>query len=90
MVLACVALTVNDANNVLMVDSSDFAQIILTAELKHLVQFCKDQLYTYPAGTFTGFRIENLNNLLQADLYESLTVSTFNDGVLQESISGDH
>ncbi|MFT7335609.1 MAG: gliding motility-associated-like protein/uncharacterized repeat protein (TIGR01451 family) [Porticoccaceae bacterium] len=88
--LACLACAVNDANNVLTADSTDFAQIILTAGVVASGSIAvRDQLYTYPKGTFAGFTIEDLNAASELNLFQSLTVSTFNDGVLQESIAGD-
>ncbi len=44
--------------------------------------------YTFPAGTFAGFQIRKNNFIIAAGLFPYLTISTFNNGVLQESRSG--
>jgi hypothetical protein len=46
-------------------------------------------LFDYPAGTIAGFVIEDLGLLLEAELFETLTISTYLDGEEQESMSGD-
>ena len=87
--VACVACGVNDANNLITADDTDFAQITLTAGvLASGSVSVKEELYTYPKGTFAGFKIRDLNALVQLDLFSSLTIYTYNDGVLQESKSG--
>jgi len=43
----------------------------------------------YPIGTFAGFRIVNENTgLLQLDLFNSVTVTTYLNGVQQDQIAG--
>jgi hypothetical protein len=44
--------------------------------------------YTFPAGTFAGFQIRKNNFIIAAGLFPYLTITTFNDGVVQESRSG--
>lgn len=39
---------------------------------------------TYPVGSFAGFVVEDLNSLLELDLFSNIRIRTFNDGVLQE------
>ncbi|TDE54939.1 gliding motility-associated C-terminal domain-containing protein [Flavobacterium sp. GT3P67] len=87
--VACVACAVNNTNNVLTSDITDFAKIDVIAGVIGSGSIAViDQLYTYPAGTFAGFVIKDLNTLLQLNLFQSLTVTTYNNGVLQESKSG--
>ncbi|MFE3849488.1 DUF11 domain-containing protein, partial [Flavobacterium sp. LB3P45] len=87
--VACVACAVNNTNNVLTASTADFAQITLTAGVLASGSIAvADQLYTYPAGTFAGFTIQDLNTLVQLNLFQSLTVSTYNNGVLQETKGG--
>jgi len=87
--VACVACAVNNVNNVLTASTSDFANISLTASVLVSGSIAvADQLFTYPAGTFAGFTIKDINNLIEADLFQSLTISTYNNGVLQEAKTG--
>ncbi|WP_281322360.1 DUF7507 domain-containing protein [Flavobacterium aestivum] len=86
--VACVACVVNNTNNVLTADTTDFATIMVTAGVISTASIAVlDQLTTYPAGTFAGFTIKDLNSLAQLDLFNSLTVYTYLDGVLKESKS---
>ncbi|MCG9794061.1 DUF7507 domain-containing protein [Flavobacterium algicola] len=88
--LACVACAVNDTDNLLTSSNTDFATITLTAAVSSSGSVSvKDQLFTYPKGTFAGFKIFDNNTLLQLNLFQSLTISLYNDGVFQESKSGN-
>ncbi|GEM_PF-992876 len=45
----------------------------------------------YPIGTFAGFRIVNENTgLLQLDLFNSITVTTYLNGVQQDQVAGSN
>jgi uncharacterized repeat protein (TIGR01451 family) len=84
--VACVACAVNNTDSLLTADTTDFAQISLTAGVSASGSVSvKDELYTYPKGTFAGFRITDLNTLVQLNLFQSLIITTYNDGVVQES-----
>lgn len=86
--LACVACSINDANNIIDSDTSNFAEIDLAVGvLANGSISVKEQLVDYPAGSFAGFDIEN-NNLLDLGLLDALTVTTYLNGVQQESVSG--
>jgi uncharacterized repeat protein (TIGR01451 family)/gliding motility-associated-like protein len=86
--VACVACAVNNTNNVLTESITDFATILVTAGVIAPASIAVlDQLSTYPAGTFAGFTIKDLNGLAQLDLFNSLTITTYLDGVLKESKS---
>ncbi|MFN3752447.1 T9SS type A sorting domain-containing protein [Flavobacterium sp.] len=87
--LACVACVVNDIGNVITASTSDYARITITAGVIETGSIAvKDQLFTYPPGTFAGFTIKDLNTILEADLFQSLTILTYNNGMLQETKSG--
>ncbi|AOW10815.1 DUF7507 domain-containing protein [Flavobacterium gilvum] len=89
--VACVSCAVNDTNNVLTASTTDFARIMVTAGVIAPASIAVlDQLSTYPAGTIAGFTIRDRNSLLQLDLFNSLTISTYLDGVLQESRSASN
>jgi gliding motility-associated-like protein/uncharacterized repeat protein (TIGR01451 family) len=84
----CVACAINNTNNVLTADTTDFASILVTAGVIAPASIAVlDQLSTYPAGTFAGFTIKDLNSLVQLDLFNTLTISTYLDGVLKEAKS---
>ncbi|RXR20241.1 hypothetical protein, partial [Flavobacterium stagni] len=86
--VACVACAVNNSNNVLTASTTDYATISLTAGVAATGSIAVvDQLTTYPAGTFAGFTIKDLNSLIEADLLQSLTISTYNNGQLKETRS---
>ncbi|MEO6133317.1 MAG: hypothetical protein ABIQ02_15865, partial [Saprospiraceae bacterium] len=87
--LACAACDVANADHVITASNTDFASIIITAAALGSGSIAvKDALSTYPVGTFAGFTIDDINNMLQADLFGSITISTYNNGVLQESKTG--
>ncbi|WP_153797113.1 T9SS type A sorting domain-containing protein [Foetidibacter luteolus] len=44
-----------------------------------------DSVNTYPAGYITGFNVDLGASLLNAAFLNAITISTYNDGVLQES-----
>ncbi|MFV8337353.1 beta strand repeat-containing protein, partial [Flavobacterium sp. RSP29] len=86
--LACVACAVNNTNNVLTVNTTDFASVLVTAGVAASTSIAVlDYLSTYPAGTYAGFTIRDRNSLLQLDLFNSLTVSSYLDGVFREARS---
>ncbi|RTZ03794.1 hypothetical protein EKM03_12550, partial [Flavobacterium sp. GSP6] len=86
--LACVACAVNNTNNVLTANTTDFASVLVTAGVIAPASIAVlDQLSTYPAGSYAGFTIKDLNSLIQLDLFNSLTISTYLDGVFRESKS---
>lgn len=86
--LACVGCSINGSNNIIDADTSNFATINLAVGVLANGQVSvKDQLTDYPAGSFAGFDIEN-NNLLDLGLLDALTITTYLNGVQQESVSG--
>ena len=87
--VACVACAVSNTNNVLTANTADFANISITAGVLASGSIAvADQLFTYPAGTYAGFTIRDLNGLIELNLFNSLSISTYNNGVLQETRGG--
>jgi hypothetical protein len=87
--IACALCEVTDEQNVITVDSTDYATITIDVNVSETASIAvTDALYTYPVGTIAGFVIKDLGLLLQADLFQTLTISTYNDGVFQESRTG--
>ena len=84
--VACVSCAVTDTDNLLTADETDYANITLIAGVVGSGSVAvKDQLFTYPKGTFAGYVIKDLGSLAQVNLLQSLSISTYNNGVLQES-----
>jgi hypothetical protein len=88
---ACVACTVTDTKNVLDDIDSTYATIELLAGAASAGSIAvQDALSDYPSGSAAGFAIRDMNNILQVNLFNALTVSTYLDGVLQESASANN
>lgn len=86
--LACAACNVTNTPNVISADTTDYAVLSPVANVGASVSISvHDAIKTYPAGTIAGYAIADLNNLLQVNLLRSLTIRTYNNGVLQESRS---
>ena len=84
--VACVGCSVSDADNALSSSTTDYATITLVAGLASSGAIAvQDAIYTYPAGTAAGFTIKDVNNLSQVGIFGAITVSTYNNGVFQES-----
>lgn len=83
--LACVACEVDNAINAISESNSDFALINVVAGVAGSASISvQDVLTDYPAGTAAGFVIRDTNNLLQVDLLNTLTLTTYLNGVQQE------
>ena len=86
--VACLACSVNNSQNVIDSDLSNSASIVLAAGLLANGSIAvKDQISTYPAGTFAGFDIEN-SSLIGVNLFGGVTVKTYLAGVLKETSAG--
>src|SRR5690606_2175183 len=75
--------------NLINQNTADFA--VLVAPVNVLTPSSisiKDQVSEYPRGTTVGFTVRSVNNLIQADLLEAITITTYNNGNLVESSSG--
>ncbi|MEN9908689.1 MAG: hypothetical protein RLZZ540_1838, partial [Bacteroidota bacterium] len=84
--VACVACAVTNTGNLLTTDKTDYTNITLIAGVVGSGSVAvKDHLFTYPKGTFAGYVIKDLGTLAQVNLLQSMTISTYNNGVLQES-----
>ena len=87
--LTCVACSVEDAPYVITDDTTDFAVITtVVGALSPASIAVKDVLSTFPAGSTAGFVIRDVNTILQVELFNSITITTYNNGIPQESASG--
>ncbi|GAB3802332.1 hypothetical protein GCM10028819_31380 [Spirosoma humi] len=84
------ATTIRDPWNVVSASTTDFATITNLATVATNASIAVlDPISTYPVGTFAGFSVRKVSGLVLADLFGALTISTYNDGVLQESRTGN-
>lgn len=87
--VACVGCSVRDPWNVISSSNSDFSRVTLVANVGASAAISVvDPISTYPIGTAAGFVIRNVNSIAQLDLLNSITLETYNNGVLQESRAG--
>src|SRR5690606_23351045 len=85
----CVACEVDNATNVISESTTDFAMINVVAGVASTASIAVENvLTTFPAGTEAGFIIRDTNDLLQVDLLNSLTITTYLNGAIQESKTG--
>src|SRR5690606_32606760 len=77
---------ISDLSNLLDDDTDNFASITQTASSGTATIAIQKALTPVPSGTYVAFDIEN-PNLLGAELLDGLTVATYLNGTLVESIS---
>src|SRR5690606_17864354 len=84
--IACVGCEVDNATNAISESNSDFASINVVAGVAGSASISVvNVLETFPAGSQAGFVIRDTNDLLQLDLLNSLTITTYLDGAIQET-----
>jgi large repetitive protein len=84
--VACGGCSVVGVNNVITSNTSDYARINLMAgALESGSISVRDEMMVFPVGTAAGFIIRDPNNFLQANLFNALTISTYLNGVLQQT-----
>src|SRR5690606_25386642 len=89
--LACIACEVDNAINAISENNSDFALINVVAGVAGSASISvQDVLVDYPAGTEAGFVIRDTNDLLQVDLLNTLTITTYLDGIQQEQATSSN
>lgn len=90
--LACVDCSISNVDGVISADEDEYAIIEATVDLLSPASISVlNPTETYPAGSFAGFIIDTQsNNLVELDLFEQLQITTYNDGVQQESSSGSN
>lgn len=80
---------VKNPYNVLDEDNTKYAELVsAVGAVSDASLSVWNPLQEYPTGTFAGFVVQNNDGLIDLDLLNSITVSTYNNGVLQESRSG--
>jgi gliding motility-associated-like protein/uncharacterized repeat protein (TIGR01451 family) len=87
--LVCALCSINNSENLIDQNTSNFAQINLTASVGNSGSISvKDQITDYPIGSFVGFTLEN-PSLLNVNALDALTIRTYLNGVLQETKFGN-
>ncbi|MCZ4320343.1 hypothetical protein O4H26_15240, partial [Aequorivita viscosa] len=87
--VACVACEVDNTQNVISQDPADYGLINIVAGVASTGSIAvKNVLTQYPSGTIAGFVIRDRNSLLEVDLFDSLTITTYLNGVQQEQQVG--
>ncbi|MCC5905452.1 MAG: T9SS type A sorting domain-containing protein [Balneolaceae bacterium] len=82
---------VENVANIVSDDADDFATIEILAGVAGTVSVSvQDLISTYPAGTAAGFVIEDVNNFLMAELFETLAICTYLNGTEQECQSASN
>jgi len=78
--------------NVIDTSATNYAKLTKTVGVANSVALSViNPIEQYPIGTFAGFRVVNENTgLLQLDLFNSITVRTYLNGVVQDEISGNN
>lgn len=80
---------IRNPGNVLDADNSKYGELTSVAGVLSDVSLSVlNVLQEYPVGTFAGFVIEKDNGIIDLSLLNSISIKTYNNGVLQESKSG--
>jgi hypothetical protein len=86
--VAAAAVTVRDPWNVVSASTTDFATITNGASTLTSASISViDPVDTYPVGTFAGYAIRKVSGLITANLFSAVTITTYLNGVQQESKS---
>lgn len=87
----CAGCSVDDPWNTVSASNTDFARLYNTANALSTTSLgVAVPQYVYPAGTFAGFVIKRNNFAIAASLLPNITISTYNNGVLQETNTGSN
>lgn len=80
---------VNNPDNVLTADKTDYAEIATVAGvLSEASLSVVNPLQTYPEGTFAGFILQRPAGIIDAGILSTIRIKTYLDGQLQEVRSG--
>ncbi len=86
----CAGCVVNGPWDAVSASTTDYARLVNTAgALQATSLSVASTSLTFPAGAFAGFSVRKNNFIIAASLFEHLTITTYNNGVVQESRSGN-
>ena len=84
--VACVGCAVQNPEYAIDNDNTTYALIQVPVEAGGSASLSVlDALSTYSSGSFAGFAIQDENDILQVELFNNITITTYLDGVEQES-----
>ncbi|MBS1643459.1 MAG: tandem-95 repeat protein, partial [Bacteroidetes bacterium] len=84
--LACLGCSVDNANRVITADSSDFATITMVAGGGSTGSIAvKTAGSVFPAKSFAGFTLREMNGLLKLNFLKSIQITTYKGGAFRES-----
>lgn len=87
----CAGCSVSNTQNAITQSNTDFATLTTVAGVAATSDLSVlDGATTYPEGSTAGFVIEDTNGILQVDLFNSITICTYLDGVQQECESASN
>ncbi|MBA4849844.1 DUF11 domain-containing protein [Emticicia sp. BO119] len=86
--ILCIATSITNSGNTNNADTTDFATINIPLGLACSRYIQVNASSTYPAGSFAGFLIKENTSILGLNLLGGVTISTYNGGVLQETVAG--
>lgn len=87
----CAGCKVDDPWNAVSATNTDFSRLYNTVNALSTTSLgVAVPQYVYPAGTFAGFVIKRNNFAIAASLLPNITISTYNNGVLQETNTGSN
>lgn len=89
--VACVLCEIDDPENIISDNENEAARIDLAvgAVGSSGSISVRDLSLVYPEGTMAGFVVRDINPILQVGLLNGIRISTYLDGVLQESKLGE-
>ncbi len=84
----CLLGSISGATNLTDSDTTNFANINIPIGVACTRFLQVPTTTTYSPGTFAGFAIQNNSTILSATLLGGITVSTYENGTLRETVSG--
>lgn len=84
----CAGCAVDNVDAVLTPSIEDYATLSLPVAIAGTASISVKNNFDLPSGTFAGFTVRNPNSILQVDLLNSLTITTYKDGVEVEQKAG--
>lgn len=86
--VACVGAQVLNSGNLINADTTDYANISIPVGVACQAAITvKSYGLDFPGGSTAGFILQDINNIAQADLLESIEVVTYKNGMIVDSIA---
>jgi len=86
---ACGLCSISEMENIITQNNTDYSTINIPIGAANTTSISvKDVLNTYPPEANVGFNIQDLESIIQADLFNAIEICTYNNDTLQECKSG--